>query len=87
MAGGLMGLSQRAFRDSEIEFEHPGLFIHQPWQALVAQVNNSTSLPACLFTISLHRMSVNVELQSWRWSSEAPQSARVADGDHVMLWR
>lgn len=30
MAGGSMGLSQRAFRDSEIEFERPGLFIHQP---------------------------------------------------------
>lgn len=50
MAGGSMGLSQRAFRDSEIEFERPGLFIHQPWQALAAQVNICSCLPACLFT-------------------------------------
>lgn len=62
-----MGLSQRAFRDSEIEFERPGPFIHQPWQALAAQVNISSCLPACLFTFSHCRMSVTVELQSLRW--------------------
>lgn len=60
-----MGLSQRAFRDSEIEFEHPSLFIHQPWQVLAAQVNIYSCHAACLFTFSHCRMPV--ELQSLRW--------------------
>lgn len=51
-----------AFRDSEIEFERPCLFIHQPWQALV---NNSSSLPACLFTISRGAAELSCRVLEW----------------------
>lgn len=84
MAGGSMGLSQRAFRDSEIKFERPGLFIHQPWQALAAQVNISSCLPACLFTFSHRCMPETVDLQSLRWF---PTCHRALEGRTVIMLR
>lgn len=82
-----MGLSQRAFRDSEIEFERPGLFIHQPRQAAAAQVNISSCFPTCLFTFLHRRMSTNHELQSFHLVlKRCGALGGGADGDHVALW-